>query len=59
VLECAAEGDFVCVFEVTADGKSAGQTSKSDAQWLEQADQIRRRRFTFDVGVGREDDLGY
>ena len=49
--------DLVGVFEVAADGQTAGEPGDLDAERAEQTTQVCRRRLAFDVGVECEDDF--
>src|SRR5262245_54838036 len=57
-LERLVHGEFVGVLEVAADRHANGDTRHADAERLEQARQVNRRRFTIDIRVGGQNYFG-
>src|ERR1022692_3170729 len=57
-FECASQRDLVGVLELAADRQAAGGPGDPDSERLDQPGQVRRRRLAFQVGVGRENQLG-
>src|SRR5438105_4882970 len=56
-LERPAQGQFVSVLKVAADGEAAGDAGRPDAQGLEKPGQVHGGGLALDGGVGAEDHL--
>src|SRR5579872_5914204 len=58
-LERLVHRHFVGVFEVAADGQAHRDARDADAERLQQAREINRRRLALDVGIGGENHFGH
>ena len=56
-LNRPAEGDRVGILHIAAHRNAVGNPTHLDAQWLNDLGQIQCGRFSFDIGVGRNNDL--
>src|SRR5438445_834664 len=56
-FESLRHRNLIGVFEIPADRKPEGEPRRAHAKRTKLLGQVERRRFAFDVGIGRDDDL--
>jgi hypothetical protein len=57
-LKSPAQGEFVGIFEIAADGQTARDAGHLQTEWLQESRQIHRRRVAFEVRIRTQDHFG-